>query len=172
LNTKTIGDADATAIQQNSNPVHLTAGNKGLLEDIVTINKASMRDGKAIPDTNAFTTTTITDNGYGDGAAIMVPNKGEVLSLQAIGITANTSPSSSVTFYLFMQDQTLDNSSSSQAIYMDSVSSGSSNTPFTGGSTPSWWGLEVAYPMQLWLYVNAMNGVTTFTPKVAHYRVR
>lgn len=172
LNTKTISELPSEDIQRQSNPIHLEKRNRELLADVNLINQATLRDGRVMPDTNAFTTTTITDNGYGDGIVIMAPEKGQVLSLQAIGITANTAPSSSVTYYLFLQDRTLTNTSSSTAIYLDSVSSTSSNVPFSGTVVPDWRGLQVTYPMQLFMYVNNMHGVTTFTPKVAHYRVR
>ena len=98
MNTKTIGDADATAIQQNSNPVHLTAGNKGLLQDIVTINKASMRDGSPMPGTMTLHSATVTDNTF---TPIVQVAKGEVLQVVSFGYHV-TGLTGNATFNLYI----------------------------------------------------------------------
>ena len=58
LNTKTIGDKPSKEIQKQSNSVHIQDQNREELEDIVLINRATMRDGMPMPDLGKIIQTT------------------------------------------------------------------------------------------------------------------
>jgi len=49
LNTKTLGDNAASTVQALANPVHLQSSNKEVLDAIIQVNRAGMRDGLPIP---------------------------------------------------------------------------------------------------------------------------
>ena len=87
LNTRTLfGSAKATATQvnQQEKDIHLQENNRSLLADVNLINKALMRDGRAIPGTSKVVAITSDDS----GAKFLVdkPNPGEVWDLFGFGI--------------------------------------------------------------------------------------
>jgi len=174
LNTKTIGDKPSVDIQKQSNPVHLQDDNRQELTDIKLINDATFRSSSdIIPDSGNLDTQTITDNGYDNRVVIMSPEKGEVLRLIGVNATTTGSPTASITYFFFLQDRTIDNSSSTAALYLDSQSTSSSNVPLMGTSTfLTTAQYEIAYPFQLTLYVSAMNGTTSIAAKTATVRVK
>ena len=174
LNTKTIGDKPSVDIQKQSNPVHLQDQNRQELIDIKLINDATFRSSSdIIPDSGNLDTQTITDNGYSNRVVIMSPEKGEVLRVIGLAATTSGSPSSSIGYFFFLQDQTVDNTSSNAAIYLDSQSSGSSNVPFLGVSTfLNTSQYELAYPFQLTAYVDNLQGTSSIDIKTATVRVK
>ena len=62
LNTFTIADNPASAVQQVSNPVHYQSSNKEVLDAIIQVNRAGMRDGQHIPATSSIKTATATES--------------------------------------------------------------------------------------------------------------
>ena len=102
MNTKTIGDADATAIQQNSNPVHLSAGNKGLLQDIDLINRVNMRDGLFIPNTGQIEEISLSDSDSGVKTVLVTCEKGEVKQVNLIG-GDRSGGSADVTYQMYLR---------------------------------------------------------------------
>ncbi len=73
LNTKTISDFPSNEIQKQSNPVHLQEQNRSNLEDIVLINRATMRNGSPMPDQGKIVQTS------GDSDRIQFqPDQGQV----------------------------------------------------------------------------------------------
>jgi hypothetical protein len=126
LNTKTIGDADATAIQQNSNPVHLSAGNKGLLEDIDKINRATLRtDSGFIPGTVKVYYAIFDSDNTGDKIDIIVPNPGEVWRVVCPVAKRTAGSSESVTYEFFSQmiDDTYPSGNQYRIFYTSNTSS-------------------------------------------------
>jgi len=174
LNTKTIGDKPSVDIQKQSNPVHLQDENRQELIDIKLINDATFRSSSdIIPDSGNLDTQTITDNGYDNRVLIMNPEKGEVLRLLGVNATTTGTPSGSITYYFFLQDQTVDNTSSTATLYLDSQGSSSSNVPFMGiSSFLNTAQYEISYPFQLTMYVSAMQGTTSIKVKTATVRVK
>mgnify|MGYP003650408108 CR=1 FL=1 len=85
LNTKTLGDNAASTIQALTDPVHLEKSNSDLLDSIIQVNEAGMRDGSPIPATAIITTVTVTDS---TRTILLAPSKGEVH--QFLGISAYT----------------------------------------------------------------------------------
>ena len=76
LNSKTIGDLEAETVQALSNPVHLQQSNKELLQAIILVNKATMREYIPMPDQGKDVQTS------GDADRIQFrPNSGEVWKL-------------------------------------------------------------------------------------------
>ena len=57
LNTFKLGDVEAANIQRQTDPIHIEELNRQALEDVYLINKASMRDGAAIPDSMKLANT-------------------------------------------------------------------------------------------------------------------
>jgi len=122
LNTLKVEDAPADTIQLLSNPVHLEENNKSVLDAIIQVNKATMRDGKHIPATSAIKTGTATESGtrttidFGgtDGA----PKKGEVWRIISMTIESVSGGSGSVTYDIYLL-----NGSEIQAIAKRSVTS-------------------------------------------------
>tara|TARA_R110002096_G_scaffold361203_1_gene554314 strand:- start:1711 stop:2247 length:537 start_codon:yes stop_codon:yes gene_type:complete len=111
LNTKTIGDNAASTVQALSNPVHLQSSNKELLDAIIQVNRAGMRDaGQHIPATSSIKTATATESGTrvtidfgGDGGS---PSKGEVWAISAMTIESVAGGSGDVTYEIFVGDGT------------------------------------------------------------------
>ena len=83
LNSKKIGDNAGEVIQAQSNPVHLEYNNKGTLEDINLVNRATMRDGLVIPQTGVINTIQVTDN---TRTTLFQPPEGEVHPVQSISV--------------------------------------------------------------------------------------
>lgn len=167
LNTKKLGDgSDATAIDAQSKDVHIQEANKEVLEDVVLVNKATLRDGRPIPGTGQVFMVEVGDTGR---VPWFTPQKGEVWRLIVAGSTANTAPSSSVTYYLYIQCP--DQDGTTQLIYAGSESSGSTEVQLVDffDSKGDW---IVDENMQVQVAVSAMQGVTTFTVKMLAIRLR
>tara|TARA_R110000751_G_scaffold10934_1_gene39552 strand:+ start:403 stop:903 length:501 start_codon:yes stop_codon:yes gene_type:complete len=101
LNTFTIGDNPASTVQLLSNPVHIQSSNKEVLDAIIQVNRAGMRDGSAIPGTSIIQTTTVTDN---TRTVLFAPSRGEVWVLNTAG--AVTSGASSANYTMYLNDGT------------------------------------------------------------------
>ena len=100
LNTKTLGDNAASTIQALTDPVHLQKSNSDLLDSIIQVNEAGMRDGSPMPDTGVINTVTVTDN---TRTIIFTPEKGEVH--QFLGISGyTTGGSGSRVYQLYLGD--------------------------------------------------------------------
>ena len=110
LNTFTIADNPASAVQQVSNPVHYQSSNKEVLDAIIQVNRAGMRDGQHIPATSSIKTATATESGtrttidFGgvDGA----PAKGEVWGIESMTIESVAGGSGDVVYDIFVGDGT------------------------------------------------------------------
>jgi len=108
LNTLKVEDAPGDSIQALSNPVHLQESNKSVLDAIIKVNKAILRDGKHIPGTASIKTGTATESGtrttidFGgtDGA----PKKGEVWGISAMTIESVAGGSGDATYEVFVVD--------------------------------------------------------------------
>ena len=101
LNTFTIEDNPASTIQLLSNPVHIEERNKPILDAIIQVNQAGMRDGRAIPGTSVIQTTTVTDN---TRTILFSAAKGEVWVLNSAN--AITSGASSANYTMYLSDGT------------------------------------------------------------------
>ena len=97
LNTKTLGDNAASTIQALTNPVHLEKSNSDLLDSIIQVNRAGMRDGSAIPGTSIIQTTTVTDD---TRTVLFAPSKGEVWVLNSANAITSGASSANYTMYL------------------------------------------------------------------------
>ena len=93
LNTKTIGDNAASTVQALSNPVHLQSSNKELLDAIIQVNRAGMRDaGQHIPEVWAISAMTIESVAGGSGDVTYEIFVGDGTELQSVVKRAQTSP--------------------------------------------------------------------------------
>lgn len=101
LNTFTIEDNPASTIQLLSNPVHYESSNKEVLDAIIQVNQAGLRDGRAIPATSVIETTTVTDN---TRTILFEGSKGEVWVLNSAN--AITSGASSANYTMYLSDGT------------------------------------------------------------------
>ena len=110
LNTKKIEDIPADTIQILSNPVHLEEKNKDLLNAIIKVNKATMRDGKHIPATGAIKTAIATEsaslNTIDFGGENGAPKKGEVWAISAMTIENVSGGSGDVIYEVLVTDGT------------------------------------------------------------------
>jgi hypothetical protein len=103
LNTKTIGDNAASTIQALSNPVHIQSSNKEVLDAIIQVNRAGMRDGLPIPKTGSV--EQVLDNDSGAWFEICRPSAGEVYQVGQIGIGSITGRSGNLTLYIRISDE-------------------------------------------------------------------
>lgn len=88
LNTKTLGDNAASTVQALANPVHLQSSNKEVLDAIIQVNRAGMRDGLPIPKTAEVATTgTQTENLT--RIALKTPAVGEVWAVSCLSGTVS-----------------------------------------------------------------------------------
>ena len=102
LNTFTIADNPASTVQLLSNPVHYQASNKEVLDAIIQVNRAGMRDGQHIPATSSIKTATATESGTRTtidfGGVNGAPSKGEVWRVISMTIASVAGGSGSVTY--------------------------------------------------------------------------
>ena len=98
LNTFTIEDNPASTIQRLSNPVHYQTKNKEVLDAIIQVNQAGMRDGRAIPGTSEIRVTTVTDN---TRTPLWTCNRGEVWVLNSAGAITSGASGAKYTMYLW-----------------------------------------------------------------------
>jgi hypothetical protein len=104
LNTKTLEDgSSAQDINLQSKDVHLQESNKEVLRDVVLVNEAAMRTGRAIPGTGKISVVTVTDNTQTN----ITPGikAGEVWVTNIIG-GKRTGGSGDVTYQLYYEDGT------------------------------------------------------------------
>ena len=97
LNTFTIEDNPGSKIQLLSNRVHYQSSNKEVLDAIIQVNQAGMRDGRPIPGTSEIRTTTVTDNTL---TRLWSANPGEVWILNSAGAVTSGASSANYTMYL------------------------------------------------------------------------
>ena len=100
LNTFTIADNPASTVQLLSNPVHYQASNKEVLDAIIQVNRAGMRDGSPMPGTGTVKQSpTVTDD---TRTVAFAPEKGEVWQVQSITRSAgNITGAAPVTLYVY-----------------------------------------------------------------------
>ena len=99
LATIPLSEVTAEQIQTLTNPVTLSASNQDALITMNTVNKAAMRDGRAMPATMIITTNTVAYNDNDNATEyeiVLTPKKGEVWQLmgaqsQAAGGTVGAS---------------------------------------------------------------------------------
>ena len=103
LNTKTIADNAGTAIQVQSNPIHLQEQNREDLADIKLINDATLRsDNGLIPGTISLAIANFSDNGT---ETVVAPAKGEVWRIMMpVAKVTSGSTSTTVTYQLWIKD--------------------------------------------------------------------
>jgi hypothetical protein len=104
LNTKTIADNAGTAIQVQSNPVHLQEQNRQELSDIKLINDATMRSGQFIPATGNIDEITLTDSESGVKTVLVSCQKGEVKQVNVVG-GIRSGGSADVTYQMYMRQE-------------------------------------------------------------------
>jgi hypothetical protein len=140
LNTKTIGDFPSNEIQKQSNPVHLQDQNRSNLEDIVLINRATMRNGSPMPDQGKIVQTT------GDSDRIQFqPEEGQV--------------------WLFVGGDWLSQSGGTSAINVEMRDANGNVTFLFNESTngqvalsPALYGADIYVTNTLYLYANITSG--------------
>lgn len=113
LQSKTLGaGSSGSDINAQSKDVHIQEVNRGVMEDVILVNQASMRqDGGPIPGTGVLTTVTVTDNTITN---FLTPNPGEVWQVESIGSDA-TGRSGSLTWQFYSRKT--DGSASSKIYY-------------------------------------------------------
>lgn len=139
LNTKTLGDHSGSTIQALTNPVHLQKSNSDLLDSIIQVNAASMRDGSVMPDQGKVVQTS------GDADRIQFqPNPGEVW-LFIGGDWLSTSGTSS------MNVQLTDSDGNTTLLFNESTSG---QVPLS----PALYGAAIYVTSSLFLYGNIISG--------------
>jgi hypothetical protein len=110
LNTKKVSDVPSSAIKTLSDPVSLEGQNKEVLQSIVLVNEATMRDGNHIPATGSIKTGTATESGtratIDFGGTNGNPSKGEVWGISAMTIESVAGGSGDVIYEVFVGDGT------------------------------------------------------------------
>ena len=166
LNSKKIGDNAGTVIQAQSNPVHLEYNNKGTLEDINLVNRATMRDGSPIPKTCQVKSVALTDNSR---TPVFTPNEGEVWQLIAGSSIADQSPAQTTSYYMYYQCN--DQDGTAKLVYVGSVSSTSSEVSFEDLFEKKTAQI-IDENTQVQLKVNAMGSATSYDIKLYATRLR
>jgi len=103
LNTFKIADNPASAVQQVSNPVHLQSSNKEVLDAIIQVNRAGMRDGSPMPGTGVVTNVQIAADTTGH-VTIYTPNAGEVFLVSTISVAPTAA--GNINLSLSLEDST------------------------------------------------------------------
>lgn len=164
LNTKKLGDAPSTDIDNVSKSISIQESSKEDMQEVVLTNQATLRDGQVIPNTGRIIISpSIIEAGFANQQVICAPEKGETLRILGLSLVYDSSPSGSVTSYIYIQDRTMSGGGSSGSDanqYLDSASNASINTPWSGIVEPSIYGMEITYPLQLIMYVNDMKGTS------------
>lgn len=169
LNTFTIADNPASTVQLLSNPVHYQSSNKELLDAIIQVNRAGMRDGQHIPATASIKTATATESGTrvvidfgGDGGS---PSKGEVWRISAMTIATVAGGTGTVIYEVFVGE-----GSELQSIVKKSVSD---------STVPIHMNVEGEYPVALELDENntlqfnaTRTSLSSCKIQVLTYRIR
>ena len=169
LNTKTLGDNAASTIQALTDPVHLQKSNSDLLDSIIQVNRASLRDGQHIPGTSSIKTATATESGTrvvidfgGDGGS---PQKGEVWRISAMTIATVAGGTGTVIYEVFVGE-----GSELQSIVKKSVSD---------STVPIHMNVEGEYPVALELDENntlqfnaTRTSLSSCKIQVLTYRIR
>ena len=84
LQNKTLSSVSAEDIQSLTDPTFLQSTNQDALITYNTVNKAAMRDGRAMPGTMVITTNTVAYNDNDNATEyeiVLTPQKGEVWQL-------------------------------------------------------------------------------------------
>lgn len=102
LNTKVISDAPSSDIQLLSNPINLESANKGVLDAVIQVNAATMRDGRHIPGTSEIATAATTESGT--RVVVKTPAKGEVWEIDTAGISSLTGGSGNAVCSFFITE--------------------------------------------------------------------
>jgi hypothetical protein len=103
LQNKTLGNVTAADIQKLTDPTFIQATNQDALITYNIVNKAAMRDGQPMPNTQKIVQSTYTDTGSND---FFVPNDGEVWKIVG-GDTIGTGGTFSVQWQLKDESGTL-----------------------------------------------------------------
>lgn len=156
LNTKKVGDSPADSINVVSRDVNLEKDNIEVLDSIIKVNKATLRDGGYIPMTGAIKTVSV--NEADNNKVIFQPQDGEVWSLLAASHTYSSSGQNGAN--LMLTDGTND------VIVADSSSGGDFNDH--GFKNP------IFFDSKLYPKYKAVNitGVDLSTCSIAIIRVR
>ena len=145
---------DIDRVTQNT---FIQATNQDALITYNTINKAAMRDGQPMPETQKLVQATYTDNGSND---FFVPSKGEVWILVG-GDTLATGGTGTVSFQLKQSDGKV------ALLFIASVNG---QEPIGDNST----GLK--YPIYIsstnWLVANVTAVATAVRPTLSFIRIR
>jgi hypothetical protein len=177
-NTKTLGGdtrLDLATYENVQDSINVEKVNRQLLEltDLIGRVTNNRSNSGVIPETGVLRTESITASGYDNSVICMSPNEGEVLRLTGLSSTADTAPSSSITYLFVLKDRNAADTSFDAAIYLDSQASASTSVPFFGISTfLTNSAFEIAYPFQLLAYANAMQGTSSISVKTGTVRVR
>ena len=155
----TIPLSEVTSLQINTltNPVTLSASNQDALITMNIVNKAAMRDGQPMPETQKLVQATYTDNGSND---FFVPSKGEVWILVG-GDTVTSGGTGTINFQLKQSDGKV------ALLFIASVNG---QEPIGDNST----GLK--YPIYIsstnWLVANVTSVATSVRPTLSFIRIR
>ena len=177
FNTKTIGGdlrLDVDTYDNVQDNIHLEGVNRKLLEltDLIGRVTNNRSNSGVIPETGNIRTESITSAAYSNRVIAMSPKIGEVLRLTGVSAATDSTPSSSISYFMMLKDRN-DGGTFDEAIYLDSQSSASTNVPFFGISTFLTQSvIEIAYPFQLCVYTNDMQGTSSIAIKTATVRVR
>ena len=177
FNTKTVGGDLRLNVDTYDNVqdnIHVERVNRKLLEltDLIGRVTNNRSDSGVIPETGNIRTAAITSAGYSDRVLAISPKIGEVQRLTGLSATADSTPSSTITYFIMLKDRN-DGGTFDEAVYLDSQASASTNVPFFGISTFLTQSvIEIAYPFQLVVYTNDMQGTSSISIKTATVRVR
>ena len=157
LATIPLSEVTAEQISTLTNPVTLSALNQDALITMNTVNKAAMRDGQPMPETQKLVQTTYTDNGSND---FFVPGAGEVWILVG-GDTVTSGGTGTINFQLKQSDGKV------ALLFIASVNG---QEPIGDNST----GLK--YPIYIsstnWLVANVTSVATSVRPTLSFIRIR
>lgn len=130
LNTTTLGGptaATASEIVNQTDPIHIEAGNLSAIQSANIINEGAMRNGSAIPNTGVVYNANLTDNSR---TVLFAPSAGEVVIPIAATAYADTTPSGAIVYQLFYQVN--DSGGTARLITVGKVSSATQTTDLSG----------------------------------------
>ena len=157
LATIPLSQVTSTQISTLTDPVTLSASNQDALITMNIVNKAAMRDGQPMPETQKLVQATYTDNGSND---FFVPSKGEVWILVG-GDTVTSGGTGTINFQLKQSDGKV------ALLFIASVNG---QEPIGDNST----GLK--YPIYIsstnWLVANVTSVATSVRPTLSFIRIR
>jgi len=138
LQNKKLSEVTAKDIQQLTDPTFIQATNQDSLITYNIINKAAMRNGLPIPDTQKIEAQTFTSAGYRN---YLTPIKGEVFLIMGVSVASVTNLTGNVTIEVDINDGT------NRALLFDYATSSSSDFPVieSGAMSP----IYLTYPNTL-----------------------